>query len=125
MVNLSVGLGYLHHGLKRQAENRQYLIMQGLSSVLQYARASSQPSTLCPEDREVRFTVARALHMLGLHHLAYDGYSSALASPVLAGPGTHGDIDTLTAAAFNRYILLITGGDLRIVEILIQTRLIL
>ncbi|TDZ23024.1 Transcription factor tau subunit sfc4 [Colletotrichum orbiculare MAFF 240422] len=29
MISLSVGLGYIHHALKRQADNRQYLIMQG------------------------------------------------------------------------------------------------
>ncbi|KAK7393974.1 transcription factor TFIIIC subunit tfc4, partial [Neonectria punicea] len=37
MVNLSLGLAYVHYGLKRQSTNRQYLLLQGQSFLSQYA----------------------------------------------------------------------------------------
>lgn len=36
VITLSLGLGYIHYGLKRQAVNRQYLILQGLAFLQEY-----------------------------------------------------------------------------------------
>lgn len=126
MVNLSVGLGYIHHGLKRQAENRQYLIMQGLASVFEYSRASLPSESLEPAElREINFTVARAFHMLGLQHLAHNSYSKVLSSTAGLPVDTPGDGDTMVATLFNEYILLVTGRDLVALESLLLPRLIL
>lgn len=113
MVNLSVGLGYVHHGFKRQADNRQYLIMQGLACIFDYAKARSVQSE--SERREARYTVARVFHMLGLHHLAHEGYSRVL-NELPPPTGEPGDQDTVLNAAFNQYVLLMTAGDGRGVE---------
>ncbi|KAH6661637.1 hypothetical protein F5X68DRAFT_162044 [Plectosphaerella plurivora] len=114
MVNLSVGLGYVHHGLKRQADNRQYLIMQGMAAIFEYAdiRAMSASDAV---RREVSFTVARVFHMLGLHHLAHSRYLEAL-DGLSASSSSPGCSDIRVGAAFNEYILLSVSQDPETIE---------
>jgi general transcription factor 3C polypeptide 3 (transcription factor C subunit 4) len=77
MINLSLALGYIHHALKRQSENRHYLIMQGLSFLFVYY--DLRHSSVClQEKQEADFNVARAYHMLGLTHLAIPYYQECL-----------------------------------------------
>lgn len=78
-VLLSIGLCYIHHSLKRQSENRHYLIMQGLSFMHEYRRAREKPGTLLQEQQEMEFNFARVWHTLGLSHLAVEGYERVLA----------------------------------------------
>ncbi|KAH8422545.1 tetratricopeptide repeat protein [Aspergillus melleus] len=78
-VILSIGLCYIHHSLKRQSENRHYLIMQGLSFMHEYRRLREQKGTLHVERQEMEFNFARVWHMLGLAHLAIEGYEKVLA----------------------------------------------
>ncbi|EAS33872.3 general transcription factor 3C polypeptide 3 (transcription factor C subunit 4) [Coccidioides immitis RS] len=76
-VLLSIGLSYIHHSLKRQSDNRHYLIMQGLSFMQEYRRVRENSSV--PQERqEVEFNFARVWHMLGLAHLAVRGYERCL-----------------------------------------------
>lgn len=73
MINLNIGLAYVHHALKRQTENRQYSIIQGMSFMSVYYESRSQ----CPhieERQEAHYNMARAYHMLGLVHLAISFY---------------------------------------------------
>lgn len=77
IVNLFLGLGYLHHSLKRQSENRHHLIVQGLSFLAVYyelRRESEQPS----ERQEAEFNLGRAYQMLGLAHVAIPYYERCL-----------------------------------------------
>ncbi|CAI0643865.1 unnamed protein product [Colletotrichum noveboracense] len=76
MISLSVGLGYIHHALKRQADNRQYLIMQGFACVFEFCH--SKLTGTPDERREAFFGVGRTFHMLGLHHLALEWYRKVL-----------------------------------------------
>lgn len=109
MVNLSVGLGYVHHGLKRQADNRQYLIMQGIAAIFEYADTRSLSVSQVVR-REVSFTLARVFHMLGLNHLAHKGYLQALNGlNVSSSEARYSDIRV--GAAFNEYILLSVSQD--------------
>ena len=77
MINLSLALGYIHHAIKRQAENRHHLIMQGFAFLFAYhntQNASNSPS----KKQEAKFNVARVYHMLGLTHLAVPYYLQCL-----------------------------------------------
>ncbi|KAL2884530.1 Transcription factor tau 131 kDa subunit [Ceratocystis lukuohia] len=67
-INLSIGLAYIHYALKRQSVNRQYLILQGVGFVIQYAQEveQSDPTHLS----EAKYNVARILHLVGLPHLS-------------------------------------------------------
>ena len=77
MIKLSVALGYLHYALKRQADNRQQILMQGFAFLLDYYE-SRQQSHNCIEKQEAEFNVARAYHLLGLTHLAIPYYERCL-----------------------------------------------
>ncbi|KAI1942976.1 transcription factor TFIIIC subunit tfc4 [Ophidiomyces ophidiicola] len=76
-VLLSIALSYIHHSLKRQSDNRHYLIMQGLSFMQEYQKIRSLSSV--PQERqEVEFNFARIWYMLGLAHLAIEGFERCL-----------------------------------------------
>ncbi|KAI9931634.1 transcription factor TFIIIC subunit tfc4 [Aspergillus wentii] len=77
-VLLSIALCYIHHSLKRQSENRHYLIMQGLSFMHEYRRVRERQGSALQERQEMEFNFARVWHLLGLAHLAVEGYHRAL-----------------------------------------------
>ncbi|KAM5456860.1 transcription factor TFIIIC subunit tfc4 [Microsporum audouinii] len=76
-ILLSIGLSYINHSLKRQSDNRHYLIMEGLSFMQEYRRIRSQSSIL-QEKQEVEFNFARVWQLLGIGHLAVEGYQKCL-----------------------------------------------
>ena len=78
MIKLSLALGYLHYALKRQADNRHHILMQGMSFLFDYydCRQSSISSS---ERQEAEYNVAHAYHILGLTHLAIPYYERCLA----------------------------------------------
>lgn len=78
-VLLSIALCYIHHSLKRQSDNRHYLIMQGLSFMHEYRRVRERKGSLLQERQEMEFNFARVWHLLGLAHLAIEGYQRVLA----------------------------------------------
>lgn len=83
MIKLSLALGYLHYALKRQADNRHHLLMQGMAFLLEYydcRKRSSRPS----EKQEAEYNVAHAYHLLGLTHLAIPYYERCLAMSAAA-----------------------------------------
>ncbi len=77
MINLSLALAYIHHAIKRQAENRHHLILQGFAYLFAY-HDNRQASTSAPERQEAQFNVARVYHMLGLTRLAVPYYLKCL-----------------------------------------------
>ena len=82
VINLSLGLGYIHYGLKRQAVNRQYLILQGLGFLLDYYR------DLGPDRAdEANYGLGRTFQLLGLQHLALQYYKRVPLRPLVPRPG--------------------------------------
>ena len=77
MVNHTIGLAYIHDALKRQVENRQHSILQGMTFVFRYYDARNQSQHI-EERLEAHYNVARAYHMLGLVHLALPYYWKVL-----------------------------------------------
>ncbi|GMG10448.1 unnamed protein product [Aspergillus oryzae] len=77
-VLLSIALSYIHHSLKRQSENRHFMIMQGLAFMEEYRRVRERPGSLLQERQEMEFNYARVWHMLGLSNLAVEGYQRVL-----------------------------------------------
>lgn len=65
IINLSLGLGYIHYAIKRQADNRHQLIVQGFAFLFAYY-GIRQVSDLAIERQEAEYNVARAYHLLGL-----------------------------------------------------------
>ncbi|CAK7217560.1 transcription factor TFIIIC subunit tfc4 [Sporothrix curviconia] len=85
VISLCIGLSYMHWALKRQADNRQYLLMQSFYFLHRYAdtRLAQAPAWRHTLDdkrvrREVYYNLGRAYHLLGLHALAADHYNRVL-----------------------------------------------
>lgn len=78
-ILLSIALCYIHHALKRQSENRHYLIMEGVAFMHEYRRVREKEGSLPQERQEMEFNFARMYHMLGIAHLATEGYHRVLA----------------------------------------------
>ncbi|KAI9167310.1 Protein VTS1 [Paramyrothecium foliicola] len=76
MVNLSLGLAYIHHGLKRQSANRQYLLLQGQAFLSHYVEVSRQqphaPMAV------VYYNMGRLFQLLGINYMAVKYYSDAM-----------------------------------------------
>lgn len=114
MINLSLGIGYIHYGLKRQATNRQYLLMQGFAFLGKYyahRSVSADPA----ERQEAHFNMGRAYHIIGLGPLAAEYYTRVL-EDVRAG-GKHvapgiGREDLALEAAYNIKTICFAVGDL-------------
>lgn len=77
MVNLSTGIAYVHYAMKRQAENRQFIIAQGMHFMFEYYGARSRSADFV-ERLEAHYNVARCYHLLGIYHLAVEFYGRAL-----------------------------------------------
>ena len=113
MINLCLALGYLHYALKRQSENRHYLIMQGIAFLFAYFEFR-QTSGSVLEIQEANFNVGRACEMLGLTHLAVDSYRQCLAlnDLVIASGGDESLENYATDAAFALQRLSLASGDI-------------
>lgn len=101
MVNLSLGLGYVHYGLKRQSTNRQYLLLQGQAFISRYAEHWHESPGVMSQP-EVFYNIGRLFHLLGINYLAWDYYSQALR---LCEEGKDNDIKTMTLV--NKVIMLL------------------
>lgn len=77
VIKLSLALGYIHHALKRQADNRHQILMQGFAFLFEYYHHRQQEGG-SSERQEAAYNVARAYHMLGLTHLATPYYEHCL-----------------------------------------------
>ncbi|KAI9740756.1 MAG: transcription factor TFIIIC subunit tfc4 [Claussenomyces sp. TS43310] len=107
LISMSIGLGYIHYGLKRQAENRQYHVMQGMTFLLRYYDSRCSSSAV-EERQEAHYNMARTYHLLGLTHLALTYYSRVLLE--VQGPTPTRD-DLVRDAAFNLQTLYALGGN--------------
>ena len=80
MINLSVGLAYLHYALKRQATNRQYLLTQAFAFLFKYYRDRLEdPRASSGQRQEAHFNIARSYSLIGLGNLANEYYRKVLA----------------------------------------------
>lgn len=113
MINLSIGLGYVHYGLKRQSENRQFHVMQGLSFLFRYYE-SRHVSPRVEERQEAHYNVARAYNMLGLAHLALPYYLRVLEE---AKGSSVTREDLARDAAYNLQNIYAMGGNLELAKL--------
>lgn len=77
MVNLSAGIAYVHYAMKRQAENRQFILAQGMHYMFRYYETRSRSEDII-ERLEAHYNVARCYHLLGIFHLAAEFYARCL-----------------------------------------------
>ncbi|KAI0881909.1 TPR-like protein [Annulohypoxylon maeteangense] len=116
MVILSVGNCYVYYALKRQAENRQYLLTQGFHFLHQYYELKlASPDTA--QRQEAHYNLARSYHAVGIPHLATEYYRRALREvPDDSGNGVMGRNDLSREAAYNMAQICWAGGDVDAVK---------
>ncbi|PSR75307.1 hypothetical protein BD289DRAFT_197730 [Coniella lustricola] len=94
MVNLSTGLAYVHYAMKRQVENRQFILAQGFHYLFAYHTARLEAGTCSSGSKgdkngndsdgvligrlEAHYNLARCYHLLGIYHLAAKFYGAVL-----------------------------------------------
>ncbi|KAK3207291.1 hypothetical protein GRF29_103g438113 [Pseudopithomyces chartarum] len=65
VLNLSIGVAYFQHALKRLSENRQYQIQQGIAFVTRYYELRKK-GKIAIHEQEAEYNVGRVYHGLGL-----------------------------------------------------------
>ncbi|KAI1457091.1 TPR-like protein [Annulohypoxylon moriforme] len=116
MVILSVGNCYVYYALKRQAENRQYLLTQGFHFLHQYYELKLA-SPDAAQRQEAHYNLARSYHAVGIPHLATEYYRRALREvPDDSENGVMGRNDLSREAAYNMAQICWAGGDVDAVK---------
>jgi general transcription factor 3C polypeptide 3 (transcription factor C subunit 4) len=77
ILNLCIAIAYIQMGYKRQAENRQYQIQQGLSFLYRYYELRTKDKVAI-KMQEAEFNMALVWHTLGLQHLALPAYERCM-----------------------------------------------
>ncbi len=139
MIVLSIGQCYIQGGLKRQSDNRQYLLAQGFAFLHCYydarlAELSSSSASAAAMRQEAHYNLARTYHGVGIPHLAAEYYRRALLEDVAGleererdveeengggsgrSSGIMGPQDISREAAFNLQQLCLAGGDMESVR---------
>ena len=119
MINLSLGLAYVHYGLKRQSSNRQYLLLQGQAFLSLYIDScqARPPSAI----GEAYFNIGRLFHLLGIPYLALEYYSRAYQEDAK----TSGQADIYTASILNSAMILQVIRNNPVALVLIKDKLII
>lgn len=78
VLNLSIGVAYIQHAVKRLSENRQYQIQQGLAFINRYYELRTKDDIAILQ-QEAEFNVARIWHGLGLVSHALPAYERCMA----------------------------------------------
>lgn len=77
IINLNIGLAYIHDALRKTTENRQHCILQGLTFLFVYYD-DRKLSCNVEERQEAHYNMGRCYQLLGLPHLAIPYYSLVL-----------------------------------------------
>jgi general transcription factor 3C polypeptide 3 (transcription factor C subunit 4) len=77
VLNLSIGVAYIQHAMKRLSENRQFQLQQGLSFVYRYyeLRTKDRVPEYCSE---AEYNLGRIWHALGLTSQAITAYERCI-----------------------------------------------
>ncbi|KAI1008174.1 hypothetical protein K3495_g62 [Podosphaera aphanis] len=118
MICLSIGLAYVHHALKRQAENRQHSILQGISFIHAYYQKRKESITI-EERQEAHFNVARCYHLLGLVQLAIPYYLKVFDEISDLDPTAEIE-NVILDTAYNLQSIYIIAGNIKLAKQIAQ-----
>jgi general transcription factor 3C polypeptide 3 (transcription factor C subunit 4) len=114
MINLNIGLAYVHLALKRQCENRQHSILQSLTFMLRYYELRKESEHL-EERQEAHFNMGRTYHMLGLVHLAVPYYTKVIEEISKDGKLSERE-DLVIDTAYNLQTIYTMVGNIELAE---------
>ena len=84
VLELSIGLAYLHRAVQRQINNRHITILQAMTFIFHYYRLQYEKSQKFPGvegaalRQQAEYNIARSFHQIGLMTFACKYYDSAL-----------------------------------------------
>uniref|UniRef100_H2U0T2 General transcription factor IIIC, polypeptide 3 n=1 Tax=Takifugu rubripes TaxID=31033 RepID=H2U0T2_TAKRU len=110
LYSLCVGLTFFHMASQKFVAKRHALVLQGFSFLWRYLE-------LRGECQESMYNLGRALHQLGLTHLAIHYYQKALALPGMPDD----QVDLRREIAFNLSLIYQTSGNTEMARQLINT----
>uniref|UniRef100_A0A1A8N1X5 General transcription factor IIIC, polypeptide 3 n=2 Tax=Nothobranchius pienaari TaxID=704102 RepID=A0A1A8N1X5_9TELE len=114
MLSLCVGLTFLHMASQKYVAKRHALVLQGFSFLWRYVE-------LRGECQESMYNLGRALHQMGLTHLAIHYYQKALALPAQKLDGIEDDqVDLSREIAFNLSLIYQASGNMEMARQLIK-----
>uniref|UniRef100_A0A1A7X1H4 General transcription factor IIIC, polypeptide 3 n=1 Tax=Iconisemion striatum TaxID=60296 RepID=A0A1A7X1H4_9TELE len=114
MHSLCVGLTFLHMSSQKYVAKRHALVLQGFSFLWRYVE-------LRGECQESIYNLGRALHQIGLTHLAIHYYQKALALPAQQLDGIEDDqVDLSREIAFNLSLIYQASGNMEMARQLIK-----
>nr|XP_020471016.1 general transcription factor 3C polypeptide 3 isoform X2 [Monopterus albus] len=116
--SLCVGLTFFHMASQKYVAKRHTLVLQGFSFLWRYVE-------LRGECQESMYNLGRALHQMGLTHLAIHYYQKALALPAQKLEGIADDqVDLRREIAFNLSLIYQASGNMEMACQLINTHCI-
>jgi general transcription factor 3C polypeptide 3 (transcription factor C subunit 4) len=116
IINLCIAISYVQMGYKRQSENRQFQIQQGLSFLFRYYDLRTK-ANIAIHMQEAEFNVGMMWHSLGLYHNALPAYGRCLELSErvqverINDDGGGVTEDFAAEAAFAIQTILAAGGD--------------
>ncbi|XP_067439330.1 general transcription factor 3C polypeptide 3 [Thunnus thynnus] len=116
--SLCVGLTFFHMASQKYVAKRHTLVLQGFSFLWRYVE-------LRGECQESMYNLGRALHQMGLTHLAIHYYQKALTLPAQKLEGIADDqVDLRREIAFNLSLIYQASGNVEMARQLINTHCI-
>ncbi|XP_041936378.1 general transcription factor 3C polypeptide 3 [Alosa sapidissima] len=117
--SLCVGLTFFHMASQKFVIKRHSLVMQGFSFLWRYVERRGH----CQESM---YNVGRALHQLGLTHLAIHYYQKALTFPAPTLEGIDDDqLDLRQEIAYNLSLIYQSSGNMELARHLIYTHCVI
>ncbi|XP_051915141.1 general transcription factor 3C polypeptide 3 [Hippocampus zosterae] len=119
LLNLFVGLTFFHMAAQKFVAKRHPLVVQGFSFLWRYVE-------LRGECQESMYNMGRALHQMGLTHLAIHYYQKTLRLPIQKLEGIADDqVDLRREAAFNLSLIYQASGNVEMAHQLITTHCVI
>uniref|UniRef100_A0A8C8DLT2 General transcription factor IIIC, polypeptide 3 n=1 Tax=Oryzias sinensis TaxID=183150 RepID=A0A8C8DLT2_9TELE len=113
LYSLCVGLTFFHMASQKFVAKRHALVLQGFSFLWRYVE-------LRGESQESMYNLGRALHQMGLTHLAIHYYQKALELPAKTLSGIADDqVDLRREIAFNLSLIYQASGNMAVARQLI------
>ncbi|KAK2880249.1 general transcription factor 3C polypeptide 3 isoform X1 [Channa argus] len=117
--SLCVGLTYFHMASQKYVAKRHTLVLQGFSFLWRYVELRG----VCQESM---YNLGRALHQMGLTHLAIHYYQKALTLPAQKLEGiANGQVDLRREIAFNLSLIYQNSGNIEMARQIINTHCII
>lgn len=123
LLELSIGIAYLHRSMQRQANNRHIMVLQAMTFIFQYYRLYYEKSYIYDNHdgvdegagaamrQQAEYNVGRCFHQIGLLTFAVKYYLNAIKIHEESKPNGLGERDLVFEAAYNLSLIFELSGN--------------